>query len=351
MTLSVNQEVEEEVEVKLHDDVSLGGAKTMVGEDKASLGPIFCHKEVLKRKILRSQSGNQTFVEYSKVTYDSVVVEAPKFDPLAKLNKKELLAFRQMRQMVDESEELGEYRTNIEYPSTQMMFTNMSLLRFLRARDYNVKKSFALFVEAMEWRRKYLPGKITAEETKESASMGKQYRNGFDKEGNPTVYMWPAREQGEDEDKRLRLSIYTLEKAIETMSEEFGIERVNWIVDYTDFHGQNQTSLRKVKEFVKIFGDYYPERLHKIFICDAPFYVNLFFKLLRPFVPTKTIEKVVLIKGGAESRWKTFQNFFDKDQLEVQNGGTLAYKYNHDIHWTKEISTDSDHRTSKELPH
>lgn len=67
------------------------------------------------------------------------------------------------------------------------------------------------------WRRSYQPHHVSTTVIQNEGSIGKVYLNGFDKFGQPIVYMQMKKVGTEDWDNGLKWSIFIMEKAIEVM--------------------------------------------------------------------------------------------------------------------------------------
>jgi hypothetical protein len=66
------------------------------------------------------------------------------------------------------------------------------LLRYLRARVWDLEKSKKMLYETIEWRRKQKPASISLEEVKGVYELGGFYQHGFDIEGRPIVIVKPG---------------------------------------------------------------------------------------------------------------------------------------------------------------
>lgn len=65
------------------------------------------------------------------------------------------------------------------------------------------------------------------------------------------------------------------------------------IVDVEGF-GYSNFDLTLTKSLLQKVLQYYPERQNKVFIINMSAFVMGFYKLLKPFLPTRTNEKVVM---------------------------------------------------------
>jgi hypothetical protein len=126
----------------------------------------------------------------------------------------------------------------------------------LRARDYDVKKALKMLKGSLEWREKYAPDKISAQSLEHEASTGKLYRRGFDKFGRPVIYMLPAHNTSKDYVSGVKLLVYLIERAIESMPE--GVEQLIWFIDFKGMTRQNLTPVGVAKETLDILSNQYP---------------------------------------------------------------------------------------------
>lgn len=91
---------------------------------------------------------------------------------------------------------------------------NLTLRRFLRARDHDVEKASAMFLKYLAWKRSFIPnGHISVREIQNEIAQNKQFMQGFDKQGRPITVMFGCKhfqnkKGGVDELKRM-LNLYT----------------------------------------------------------------------------------------------------------------------------------------------
>jgi hypothetical protein len=223
------------------------------------------------------------------------------------------------------------------------------LLRYLRARDYKLKKSHTLLKGTLQWREQYKPDQIRASDLKFEASSGKTVRHGFDKDGCPVIYITPARENSTDYAKNMKLLIHTFERAIESMP--VGVEQMTWVLDFNGYTTKNAPPLSVCKDTISILSNHYPERLKAAIIVDPPKAFKLFYKIIRPVIPPVTKEKVFFAKGDEEKK-QLMPKFFDMSQIEPRFGGTSSFNWVTEFEniWTKEIEAE-EKRTREPVVH
>jgi len=71
---------------------------------------------------------------------------------------------------------------------------NLTLRRFLRARDHNVDKAAAMFLKFLQWRREAVPdGFVPEEQVRRELPQDKVCMGGVDRTGRPILVAFPAR--------------------------------------------------------------------------------------------------------------------------------------------------------------
>uniref|UniRef100_A0A131Z114 SEC14-like protein 2 isoform X2 n=1 Tax=Rhipicephalus appendiculatus TaxID=34631 RepID=A0A131Z114_RHIAP len=212
------------------------------------------------------------------------------------------------------------------------------LLRWLRARDFNLNKAEQMLRAHVEWRKQFgIDDVMTWPEPPEV--LRKYYPGGFtgyDREGRPVSIipfggcdlkgllntvtldqvMRHVVRQFEDVEEDIKRQSKKLDKPIET---------VTYIFDFDGFALSTLASRAVIDYLTNLmctFEDNYPERLHKAYVINAPRYFPLFWKIVRPFLSDLTARKLALF-GKDEQAWKkALLEEIDADQLPRYWGGT-----------------------------
>eukprot|EP00923_Selenidium_pygospionis_P053226 GHVN01092217.1.p1 GENE.GHVN01092217.1~~GHVN01092217.1.p1 ORF type:complete len:660 (+),score=84.50 GHVN01092217.1:196-2175(+) len=214
------------------------------------------------------------------------------------------------------------------------------LLRFLRARDMNVKKAFAMLVDTIGFRREVKPHLLSPKHVEHLNREGNLYRLGFDRDGRAVVMMWPTEDavSGKD-DEQIKNIIYHVERAIASMGVEPEIQMqdsIILIVNYSNLASSSQPSISATRTFLEIFSNHYPERLHKAFIVNAPWYFTTLWSVVSPLLPSRTKEKIEIIDPSNPYHIQKIHTQIDTSLLNVDLGGTGQYEYEHEPYWAKE---------------
>jgi hypothetical protein len=107
---------------------------------------------------------------------------------------------------------------------------NLTLRRFLRARDHNVDKAAAMFLKFLKWRREAVPdGFVPEERVRRELAQDKAWMGGVDRAGRPILVGFMARHYSAERDmaeyKSMRYLVLILILFLELLGFWFYIER------------------------------------------------------------------------------------------------------------------------------
>ena len=167
------------------------------------------------------------------------------------------------------------------------------LVKYLRARSWNVKKAHTMLSTSLEWRTKMRPETIRWPEVEDDCRCGKMYRlKCTDLDGRPVILMRPANEEHYGEhDRNIKFLTYILEGIVRSMPHE-GDGKMNIIIDFRGWTLRNAPPLKTTKETISILQNQYPERLYKAFLFNPPGIFSIFWSMARPFLDAVTVAKV-----------------------------------------------------------
>ncbi|XP_002981291.2 phosphatidylinositol/phosphatidylcholine transfer protein SFH8 [Selaginella moellendorffii] len=214
-----------------------------------------------------------------------------------------------------------------------------TLLRFLKARKFDLEKAKQMWADMLQWRREN--GVDTIEEDfhfKELEEVRKYYpqgHHGVDKEGRP-VYIERI---GKVEPNKL-MQVTTLERYLKyhvleferTIKKKFPacsaaakrhIDSTTTILDVAGVSLKNFSKPARdlIINIQKIDGDNYPETLHRMFIINAGPGFKLVWNTIRGFLDPKTATKISVL--GNKFRSKLLE-VIDASQLPDFLGGTCT---------------------------
>ena len=218
------------------------------------------------------------------------------------------------------------------------------LLRFLRARKWDVEKALVMMVSTMQWRAKemHVDDDIVvrgeAGALKDSASadaktkregadlmaqlrMGKSFLHGVDREGRPmcTVRV-RLHKQGEQTEPSLeRFTVHVLETARLLLVPP--VDTATVVFDMTGFSMANM-DYTPVKFMIKCFEANYPESLGVILVHKAPWVFQGIWKIIRGWLDPVVAGKVHFTNAPAE-----LEKFIARDCIVKELGGDDPYAY------------------------
>ncbi|CAG8623483.1 12109_t:CDS:1 [Acaulospora colombiana] len=210
------------------------------------------------------------------------------------------------------------------------------LLRFLRARKFDINKSKKMFFDCENWRKEFgVDELVKTFEYKERDEVMKHYPRYYhktDKEGRP-IYI---EEIGRVDVKAL-YQITTLERQIQNLvveyerladirlpacSEKYG-RLTETSCTILDLKGVSLRSFTNVFGFVKqasaIGQNYYPERMGKFYIINAPMLFSSVWGLVKPLLDEVTASKITIL--GSKYQATLLENI-PVENLPASFGGT-----------------------------
>ncbi|CAK7323885.1 unnamed protein product [Dovyalis caffra] len=215
-----------------------------------------------------------------------------------------------------------------------------TLLRFLKAREFNIDKTIQMWEEMINWRKEYGTDTILEdfefEELEEVLQHYPQGYHGVDKEGRP-VYI---ERLGKAHPSRL-MRITTIERYLKYHVQEFeraiqekfpacsiaAKRRICLTTTILDVQGLGvknftRTAATLLGAMTKIDNSYYPETLHRMFVVNAgPGFKKMLWPAAQKFLDAKTIAKIQVL--DPKSLHKLLE-VIDSSQLPDFLGGSCS---------------------------
>ncbi|EEF50126.1 phosphatidylinositol transfer protein 3 [Ricinus communis] len=198
---------------------------------------------------------------------------------------------------------------------------DLMIRRFLRAREHDIEKASNLLLKYLSWRRSFIPnGSVYPSEIPKELAQNKLFMQGVDKKNHPIVVVFGAKHKpykGNLEEFK-RFVAFTLDRICARMPD--GQEKFVAIADIEGW-GYTNSDIRGYLAALSILQDYYPERLAKLFIVHVPYIFMTAWKVIYPFIDSKTKKKIIFVENKKLS--STLLVDIDESQLPDVYGGRL----------------------------
>ncbi|KAJ1649671.1 phosphatidylinositol transfer protein csr1 [Dispira simplex] len=199
------------------------------------------------------------------------------------------------------------------------------LLRFLRARKWNVDKTLAMILTALRWRIESKVDEIITlgEEGLDPKILEKgiSFLHGEDKQGRPVVVTRVKMHRKDDQtlEEMTRYLIWTIETLRMFLAP--GMETVTIIFDLSDFTMANM-DFNFVKILIRCLEAYYPESLGVLLIYNAPWIFSGVWRMISPLLDPVVAAKIKFIDQKEQ-----FEDFIDPTHLVDWLGGQSDFQY------------------------
>ena len=198
------------------------------------------------------------------------------------------------------------------------------LLRFLRARKWNLNDAFQMVIDTLEWRRMYEVRKIMAEGEagikRELLASGKSYFWNVDREGRLLSIITSRLHDRYAQTlvETCRFTVYLMELGRRLMTPA---ETVTIIFDMADAPLAS-FDLGSIQFMIQCFQSFYPESLGKCLVLNPTWLFSGFYKAVKGFLDPVVQAKIELISDPEE-----IKKFVPEENLLEQFGGTCKYRY------------------------
>lgn len=221
---------------------------------------------------------------------------------------------------------------------TKPEHTDHFLLRWLRAREFDEVKAEHMLRQSLEWRRKV--GADTIVTDYKPTALFMQHFPGGHVDASPEGYVTYILPIGSVDIKGFlevvpaedikRHALWLLEGFMDRLqqtSKKMGknVETIIFIIDFENFSLRQLYSWQVITlltDMLKVYEDNYPEILEMAYVINAPGFFPLLWKVIRPFLTQRTVEKVGIY--GTDGWQAAMLERLDPDALPQHWGGTMV---------------------------
>lgn len=220
--------------------------------------------------------------------------------------------------------------------------TFLKLLRFLRARKFNVDNAFSMIESDILWRsegnrgnlRNMRAAEVLGCDSREVCKYFPTWIQGYDKQSRPISWrqfgkfeIWSILNHTTMENL-IKFHAWETEQSLRMMNQlsvqhQINIETFVLIIDAGGWTVSLATSdaFTFIKGMVGTDSDHYPERLGMMMIINAPFMLSWAWKIIQAFLDDVTKAKIKIYSSPSEWQPELFK-FIDRDQAPIMYGGT-----------------------------
>ncbi|KAL9085978.1 MAG: hypothetical protein Q9165_007340 [Trypethelium subeluteriae] len=238
----------------------------------------------------------------------------------------------------EQDAQVHQLRTMLEQEGYKDRLDTLTMLRFLRARKFNVQASKQMFVDCEKWRKEFGGGvdqlvrNFDYTEKEKVFQYYPQYYHKTDKDGRP-VYI----EQLGKIDLNAMYKITTQDRMLQNLVTEYekladprlpacsrkAGQLLETCCTIMDLKGVGISRVSSVYGYVKmasaISQNYYPERLGKLYLINAPWGFSSVFSVVKGFLDPVTVNKIHVVGSTYQSE---LLSQVPKENLPVEFGGT-----------------------------
>jgi len=241
----------------------------------------------------------------------------------------------------EQDAQVFQLRTKLEQAGYTERLDTLSLLRFLRARKFDVGLSEQMFKDCEKWRKEFGPAGLDDlvrnfkyDEKAEVFKYYPQYYHKTDKDGRP-VYI----EQMGGIDLTAMYKITSAERMLQNLAVEYekmadprlpacsrkSGQLLETCCSIMDLKGVGISKVPSVYSYVKqasaMSQNYYPERLGRLYLINAPWGFSTVFSVVKGWLDPVTVEKIHVLGSGYQ---KELLAQVPAENLPQILGGTCA---------------------------
>ncbi|CAK90649.1 unnamed protein product (macronuclear) [Paramecium tetraurelia] len=242
--------------------------------------------------------------------------------PNVSAKKYENMHNRIIHQNEEQLKALAELKEKIGH----LFLNDQAMIRYLIARNYKVNETEKMILKCLQWRKENRINSRKTSDYQMYANENVHTQLGFSRWGHPILvtngmHSHPEKfetNQGFSEQGYLQYHQSLMEEGIRSMRGY--VDQFIVIIDCYKLAPANFSFSVLKNAFIEIFN-YYPERQFRIYVINTNFLTRSFYAMLKPFLPSRTVEKINFVGQDFNEIKKALLKDLDEETIPERYGG------------------------------
>lgn len=216
-----------------------------------------------------------------------------------------------------EQKALDDIRAQVNGSNPNHGMSDADLLRYLRAREFNLQKTFKMISASLAWIEKIKPASIPLEECRMVYDLGGALPFGKDKVGRQAMWFFTKHHKPKEVcQAAIKNAFYMMTYCTQSLSP--GQECFAVVFDLEGY-GMKNADLTWCWNVIDSLQNHYPERMGMCLLLSPPSVFSMLWKVVKPWLAPRTVSKIHFIDGDVKHKLRAL---FDADQIPAALGGT-----------------------------
>jgi len=203
-----------------------------------------------------------------------------------------------------------------------------NLLRFIRARDFDLKAACEMLIADLKWRKEMNVEKITEDDVPNEIKSGKLIiLPAKTKTGRPVMILFGGlnNPQTRDMKEAVKFAIFSVEKILAGLPE--GTDKKYTLIFERIGASRKNFDREYISGISKMMQQHYPETIENVIVLRSNWLFNLLYKIVKPFIDPRTAQKTKLVSANTTAAVReAMLEFFDDSQLWDMWGGQFKWR-------------------------
>jgi len=217
-----------------------------------------------------------------------------------------------------EQQTLDEFRNKVNQAHQGHGWTDADLLRYLRAREFNLQKSLKMITNSFAWFEKVKPESTELKDCRAVYDNGSALPFGHDKTGRAAMWFFTKNHDPKLGGAAIQNAFFMMSHCLTKLPPEHECFAV--IFDLEGYALKN-ADLTWCWNVINSLQNHYPERMGMCLLLNPPTVFWLLWKVVKPWLAQRTVSKIIFVDGDAKKKLKSL---FNDDQIPSLLGGTGA---------------------------